>query len=257
MDLDLSNVSKTDLNHITSSLMGVSKTEFNMFYPNFLYNVITSNEKDTCSTLLESLPIYITSCLSYPENEYISEYEELKFKLQKYYICEIVVKLLIYYHKKSHSTKDLCYFHSKKAVKMLVQNIFEDLNCYEVVFLCSLSDTIADYIKSEKHSSEDEDEEFSMRVLNDEIFCLLITLMHNLNERTRGIVGFQKLELVKQHSTEESKEEGSRARRALMSKQLIDQYFKIQSNRSDSHLTDEKLRQEITRINNSVMKLVL
>lgn len=160
---------------------------------------------------------------------------------------------MAHFHKHHHANKDLCYYFSKKAVKVLLQNIFEDLNCYEVVFLCSLSDTIAEYIKSEGKNKEGDEPD--MVSLNDEIFCLLITLMHNLNESCRGIVGFQKLELVKQGSAEESKE--SETRPPTQAKQLIDQYFKIQSNRQDNGFTDDKTRQDVARINNSVMKLVM
>jgi len=86
MDLDLSSINNEQLQKISSTLMNFNKSEFNIFYPYLIYKVITSNEGEVCSVLIESLPIYITNCLSFPENDYISDYEELKFKLQKYYI---------------------------------------------------------------------------------------------------------------------------------------------------------------------------
>mmetsp|Transcript_14169 Transcript_14169/g.14164 ORF Transcript_14169/g.14164 Transcript_14169/m.14164 type:complete len:137 (-) Transcript_14169:456-866(-) len=86
MDLDLSLIDGIQLQKISSSLMNISKTEFNIFYPALIYNLITSNTGEACYILLESLPIYITNCLAFPEKPYISEYEELKFKIQKYYI---------------------------------------------------------------------------------------------------------------------------------------------------------------------------
>jgi len=251
MDLDLSNIPHDKLELISGTLMTVSKSEFNIFYPYFIYNVITSNDDVAWATLLENLPIYISTCLAYPEKEYISEYEELTFKMQKYYLCESVVKLLVYFHRRCHSTGDLCYLHAKKSVKVLAQNIFEDLNCYEVTFLCSISDSISEAVKTEKKSEDQEQREASKK-LTDEIFWLLITLMHNLNERSHGIVGFQKLELVKGSSSEEAKSNDP----PLKSKQLIDQYFKVQSDRSEKTY-DEGTRKDISRINASVMKLVL
>ena len=102
------------------------------------------------------------------------------------------------------------------------------------------------------------EEEFSMPAINDEIFCLLITLMYNLNERSRGIVGFKKLELINSNENEESKEAPSSlpSHNSPKAKLLIDQYFKIQSSREDD-ISDEAVRKDIGRINNSVMKLVL
>ena len=128
MDLDLSGINKEQFQKISCTLMNISKSEFNIFYPVLIYNVITRNEGEICNILLESLPIYITTVLAFPENGYISEYEELKFKLQKYFLCENIVKLLIYFHKQHHSKQDSCYYRAKKVVKALIQNIFEDLN---------------------------------------------------------------------------------------------------------------------------------
>jgi hypothetical protein len=257
MDLDLSTTKKSELEKIAGTLMNFKKAEFNIFYPCLIYNVVTSNQGEVWTILLEHLPIYITNCLAFPDKDYISDYEKLKFKMQKYYLCEVVVKLLIYFHKQYHQTKDLSYYNAKKSVKALVQNIFEDLSWYEVVFLSSLSDTIADYVKNEEHVG-DNDHDYSMANLNDEIFCLLITLMHNLNERCRGILGPQKLELLIQNKPiEESKEQPtSPSKSTTRAKQMIDQYFKIQSSRHED-ITDETVRKDISRINNSVMKLVL
>lgn len=249
MDLNLSSVPSEQLEMIANILMTVDRSEVNMFYPYFIYNVITSNDDEISKLLLENLPIYIISWLAYPEKEYISEYEELKFKMQKYYLWEIVVKLMIHFHRKDYSTHDNCYYYSKKAVKALLQNIFEDLNCYEISFWCSLSDTISETLKSEK--SYEEEKEHSTKKLNDEIFCLLITLMHNCNEHCHGIVGVQKLELIKSPSKEEAKSDTEQP----LCKQLIDRYFKIQSERHDFSY-DEKTRKDVARINASVMKLV-
>lgn len=239
MDLDLSTTKRFELEQIARTLMNFKKSEFNIFYPCLIYNVITSNQGEVCIILLEHLPIYITNCLAFPDKDYISDYEKLKFKMQKYYLCEVVVKLQIYFYKQYHQTKDLSFYHAKKAVKALVQNIFEDLSCYEVVFLCSLSDTIADYVKIGDNTS-DNDQEYSMSNLDDDIFCNLITLMHNLNERSRGIVGPQKLELITQSKPdEESKEQSTVSSKSpLKSKQMIYQYFKIQSSRHED-ITDE------------------
>lgn len=257
MDLDLSSIEEVQLQKIASTLMSVSKSEFNIFYPNLIYNIITSNKGEASHILLESLPLYITNCLAFPEKDYISDYEELKFKIQKAYICEVVVKIFweinLQFQKKPAQVKDSTYFRSKKVIKALIQNIFEDLNCYEVTFLCSLSDAIADRVKVET-SSTDPNENLQMQTINDEIFCLLISLMYNLNERSRGIVGFKKLELI--NNKEESKSQQSPSsgppKRA---KEMIDAYFKIQSSRPDD-ITDEAIRKDITRINNSAMKLV-
>lgn len=257
MDLDLSKLSKHQVQLICTTLMAVSNTDVNLYYPDFIYNIITNNTDEACCILLEHLPLYITRTLSYPDNDYISDYQELQFKIQKYYVCEIVVKLLMYYYRAYHSTRDACYYHAKKAVKSLIQNIFEDLNCYEVVFLCSISDTIVEHIKAEKLDEKQVEQKQSMEILNNDIFCLLVTLMHNLNERAHGIVGFQKLQLVAQPQKEESKEGGPKSEQPSKAKQLIDQYFKIQSERTDSEYLDENTKEDISRINNSVMKLVL
>lgn len=86
MDLDLSLVNDKNVKQIAFTLMNFSKNDFNIFYPVLVYNVITSNQGKHCEILLEHLPIYIMSCLAYPEKEYISDYEELKFNVQKYYL---------------------------------------------------------------------------------------------------------------------------------------------------------------------------
>ena len=88
--------------------------------------------------MLESLPIYIISCLEHHGQDSISEYEEIKLKTLKYYICEFVVQLMIFYHEKYRANKDVGYYHTKVAIKVLIQNIFEDLGCYVVPFLTSL-----------------------------------------------------------------------------------------------------------------------
>jgi hypothetical protein len=86
MDLNLSSIPNEQLEMIANTLMTVDKSEVNMFYPSFIYNVITTNEEEISKLLLENLPIYVISCLAHREKEYISEYEELKFKMQKYYL---------------------------------------------------------------------------------------------------------------------------------------------------------------------------
>ena len=71
-----------------------------------------------------------------------------------------------------------------------------------------------------------------MMSLNNDICTLLITLLHNLNQRTYGVVEFQKLEIPKSTliNKEESKEQVSKTNEIFKAKQLIDQYFKIYQN---------------------------
>ena len=208
--------------------------------------------------MLESLPIYIISCLEHHGQDSISEYEEIKLKTLKYYICEFVVQLMIFYHEKYRANKDVGYYHTKVAIKVLIQNIFEDLGCYVVPFLTSLWDTISEYIRSEIPEDQERNDSDEMMSLNNDICTLLITLLHNLNQRTYGVVEFQKLEIPKSTliNKEESKEQVSKTNEIFKAKQLIDQYFKIYQNKKDQD-ADEKVAEERNRINNSAMKLVL
>ena len=100
-----------------------------------------------------------------------------------------------------------------------------------------------------------------MMSLNNDICSLLITLLHNLNQRTYGVTEFQKLEIPKptsnSNATEEAKQEQvPKTHEIFKAKQLIDQYFKIYKSKNDQDV-DEKIAEERNRINNSAMKLVL
>lgn len=94
-------------------------------------------------------------------------------------------------------------------------------------------------------------------------------MLHNLNERTYGVFGFQKL-LESQPSDlantvlhsqapnpdEEVKQEVPKTTEVVKAKQLIDQYFKVQQSKKNDG-ADDKTVEERQKINNSAMKLVL
>lgn len=159
-------------------------------------------------------------------------------------------------------------YHSKVALECLLQNILDDLNTYDISFLTAISDTVGEHIRNEVPEGDERDP--NMADINNSICCLLITILHNLNERTFGIVGLQKLELAKHgkllspvsaanivQPTEEHKSGDQSAKPVkVTAKQLIDQYFRIHQNRPDG-TAEAKTLEERKKVSESATKLVL
>lgn len=166
--LEMSDLDQPTLELIAKNLMSVDKAEITLFYHIFIFNIITGNIGLPTNIMLEALPVYIVSCLQHSDVD--TDYDEVKSKVNKYYVCEFVVQLMLYYHSIYLSTKDEAYYNAKIAIKSLIQNIlYEDLNQYEVSFLTSLSDTVSEYIRSEIPPEEQRNDTEEMVSLNNDI----------------------------------------------------------------------------------------
>ena len=89
IDLDLSKLSQEELSNIFDAIVSVSKDGVNIFFPHLIYSIIQNNSDDINKLLLERLPEYIATWLSYKENECISDYELIKLEIFKGYILDM------------------------------------------------------------------------------------------------------------------------------------------------------------------------
>lgn len=89
IDFDLSKLSQEELSNIFDAIVSVSKDGVNIFFPHLIYSIIQNNSDDINKLLLERLPEYIATWLSYKENECISDYELIKLEIFKGYILDM------------------------------------------------------------------------------------------------------------------------------------------------------------------------